>query len=118
MTNGFAFMVLIGLGLYLPYVAIHTTVFERLLGMTRERGNIGFLMYVADSTGYLGYAMVMVARNFLPVTYNVLTLFLISCWLTVGLSAICLFFSWRYFARIASPQPVVEPAATCVESTA
>ena len=53
-AGGFAFMVLIGLGLYLPYVAMHTTVFERLLGTTRERGNIGFLMTFADSVGYLG----------------------------------------------------------------
>ena len=53
-------MVLMGLGLYLPYVAIHTTVFERLIAMTRERGNLGFLMYLADAVGYLGYAVVMV----------------------------------------------------------
>ncbi len=37
LTEGFGFMVLIGLGFYLPYVAIHTTVFERLLAMTRTR---------------------------------------------------------------------------------
>ena len=54
--DGFTFMVLLGTGLYLPYVAIHTTIFERLIAMTRERGNLGFLMYVADSAGYLGYA--------------------------------------------------------------
>src|SRR5262249_16583796 len=29
--DGFQFMVLIGLGLYLPYVAVHTTIFERLI---------------------------------------------------------------------------------------
>lgn len=34
--GAFHFMVLIGFGLYLPYVAIHTTVFERLLAMARE----------------------------------------------------------------------------------
>ncbi|MFM8285388.1 MAG: DUF5690 family protein, partial [Planctomycetaceae bacterium] len=57
------YLVLVGLGLYLPYVALHTTLFERLLGMTRERGNIGFLMYVVDSVGYLGYVAVMLLRN-------------------------------------------------------
>jgi hypothetical protein len=61
--GGFAFMVLAGLGLYLPYVALHTTVFERLLAMTRDRGNVGFLMYVADSAGYLGYVAVMLGRG-------------------------------------------------------
>lgn len=53
------FMVLIGAGLYLPYVAVHTTVFERLIALTRDRGNMGFLMYVVDSLGYLGYVVVL-----------------------------------------------------------
>ena len=60
--DGFTFMVLVGAGLYLPYVAVHTTIFERLIAMTRERGNLGFLMYVADSVGYLGYAALLIAR--------------------------------------------------------
>src|SRR5262245_11692219 len=42
----FEFMVLHGLGLYLPYIVMHTTLFERLLAMTRDRGNIGYLMYL------------------------------------------------------------------------
>lgn len=54
-----AFMVLVGAGLYLPYVAVHTTVFERLIALTRDRGNIGFLMYVVDSLGYLGYVVIL-----------------------------------------------------------
>ena len=56
------FMVLIGAGLYLPYVAVHTTVFERLIALTRDRGNLGFLMYLVDSIGYLAYVGVL----FLP----------------------------------------------------
>ena len=56
-------MVMVGLGLYLPYVAVHATIFERLLAMTREKGNVGFLMYLADSTGYLGYVGVMIFKG-------------------------------------------------------
>ena len=55
MVGGFPFMVLLGLGCYLPYVAIHTTIFERMIAMTRARGNLGFLMYIADAAGYLAY---------------------------------------------------------------
>jgi Family of unknown function (DUF5690) len=47
----FAFMVLHGLGLYLPYIAVHTTIFERLIAMTRDRGNVGYLMYLVDACG-------------------------------------------------------------------
>jgi hypothetical protein len=49
--------------MYVPYVAVHTTVFERLIALTRDRGNIGYLMYLADAIGYLGYVTVMIARR-------------------------------------------------------
>lgn len=96
--SAFPFMVLVGLGLYLPYVAMHTTVFERLLSMTHQRGNLGFLMYVADAFGYLGYVAVMIAKNLWTNTGDFLQFFIGLCWLATGLSAICLLLSWRYFA--------------------
>ena len=64
--GAFPFMVLTGLGLYLPYVLVHTTLFERLMAVTRDGGNLGFLMYLADSAGYLGYVGLMLAKKFLP----------------------------------------------------
>ncbi|MCC6233389.1 MAG: hypothetical protein IT580_12140 [Verrucomicrobiales bacterium] len=72
----FGFMVLLGLGLYLPYVAVHTTVFERLIALTRDRGNIGYLMYLADSAGYLGYAAVMLGRDWIRPSGGFLDFFL------------------------------------------
>lgn len=56
----FAAMVVLGFGLYVPYALVHTTLFERWIALTRERANVGFLMYLADSLGYLGYAGVMI----------------------------------------------------------
>ena len=96
--GGFIFMVLIGLGLYLPYVAVHTTLLERMLAMTGERGNVGFLMYVADSVGYLGYVVVMVVRNFHPSATGVLGLLTLLSWLTIVISIACLATSWVYFS--------------------
>jgi hypothetical protein len=110
--TSFAFMVLLGLGLYLPYVAMHTTIFERLLAMTRERGNVGFLMYVADSIGYLGYVAVMLAHSAWGERANgtgaaFIRFFEYTCWLTCLLSLACLVFCWRYFAvRCPAPAPI------------
>ena len=56
----FAFMVLNGLGMYLPYIAVHTIIFERLIAMTRDRGNMGYLMYLADAFGYLAYVVALI----------------------------------------------------------
>lgn len=95
--GGFAFMVLIGLGLYLPYVAIHTTVFERMLAMTRERGNLGFLMYVADAFGYLGYVGVMITKNLITPTDTLLVFFINACWIAVFISGAAMLATWVYF---------------------
>lgn len=75
MTGPFSFMVLSGIGLYVPYVAFHTTVFERLIAASRDKANLGFLMYLADSTGYLGYVTVMLSRTFFGARDNMLGFF-------------------------------------------
>jgi hypothetical protein len=78
------FMVGVGLGLYLPYVAVHTTVFERFLAATREKGNLGFLMSFADAFGYLGYVAVMIVRNIASPGERVLDYFDAMAWFTVA----------------------------------
>lgn len=101
----FPFVVLIGLGLYLPYVAVHTSIFERFLAMTRERGNIGFLMYVADAIGYLGYVGVMLSRNVGRGPKDFLVFFTSINWLATLASLVLLMLTWRYFAiRCSAPQ--------------
>jgi hypothetical protein len=94
----FTFMVLHGIGLYLPYIAVHTTIFERLIAMTRERGTIGYLMYLADSFGYLGYVGVLLARNALNPRENFLGFFLTLSWIITGACLVLLIPCWRYFA--------------------
>lgn len=96
--SAFSFMVLIGLGLYLPYVAVHATVFERLIAMTRSRGNVGFLMYVADSTGYLGYVGCMFYKSLLHQDGNILPFFSAACWITALCSVALVLFSMWYFS--------------------
>ncbi len=97
--GGFLLMVLIGLGLYLPYVAVHTSIFERLIAMTGERGNIGYLMYIADSFGYLGYAIVMTGRNFLQSEGNFIQFFLNVTQYVIISAAILLLAGWIFFSR-------------------
>jgi hypothetical protein len=99
--DGFTFMVLLGLGLYLPYVAVHTTIFERLIAMTRDRGNLGFLMYVADAAGYLGYVGLMIGKGFFPTEQNFLRFFAVTCGVVAVLTFASLAMSWQYFARSA-----------------
>ncbi len=105
--NGFPLMVLIGFGLYLPYVAVHTTIFERFLAMTRDKGNIGFLMYLADSFGYLGYVAVMLSRNYFGTPDRFLGFYLDTCLVLGVASIVCMIFSIAAFRKIG---PVTEPS--------
>jgi Family of unknown function (DUF5690) len=97
--GGFAFMVLLGLGLYLPYVAVHTTVFERLLALLGDKGNLGFLMYLADSFGYLGYVAVLLARSVLTTQHSFLEFFVWVAGMATVLAVLLLLGSWLYFAK-------------------
>jgi len=104
----FTFMVMLGVGMYVPYVAVHTTVFERLIALTRERANIGFLMYIADAIGYLGYAGVMLGRSAFPSKENFLGFFLhATTWILASALLAVLGACVMYARRV--PRPEAQP---------
>jgi hypothetical protein len=105
----FPFMVLLGLGIYLPYIAVHTTLFERFIAMTRDRGTIGYLMYLADAFGYLGVVAVLLLRHTVgrsaaepSASADMLPLLLTSC-MIVSVGGIALLIpAFLYFRRLRS----------------
>lgn len=107
--GNFTFMVLIGLGVYLPYVAVHAIIFERLIAITRERATVSFLMYIVDSVGYTGYIGLMLFRYAMPAGIAVLPLFL-KMSLILALAGIVLtLFCYLYFKT--KLKPYVQPSA-------
>ena len=112
----FTFMVLIGFGVYLPYVAVHTTLFERLIALTRERANIGFLMYIADSVGYTGYILLMLFRYMASPGDSILLLLLRGCvFMGVVGGAIILYCNWYFRRKLGGvPMRVAEIAPAAV----
>jgi len=96
----FPFMVLVGLGVYIPYVAVHTTLFERLIAITKEKANIGFLMYLADSVGYTGYIILMLCRYAIPAGRSILFIFLQSCIFLGIFGGLIVLYCNRYFKRL------------------
>ncbi len=95
----FAFMVLCGIGLYIPYVAFHTTIFERLISASKRPGNIGFLMYLADSIGYLGYSGYMLWKTFRPADDDIFIPFRYSLIGAAVVSIAALLFADLYLRR-------------------
>jgi hypothetical protein len=57
-------MTMVGAGLYMSYVPFNCLYFERMIASYRMKGNVGFLMYVADSFGYLGSVIVLFVKQF------------------------------------------------------
>jgi hypothetical protein len=95
----FAFMVLLGLGMYVPYVAVHTTLFERLIALTRERANICYLMYLADAAGYLGYVGVLLGKYAFPTGESFLAFFIHLCGWTFCFAVGALLLAFAFYAR-------------------
>ncbi len=59
----FAWMTLVGLGLYMGYIPFNCILFDRMIAAFKYAGNVGFLMYVADSFGYLGSVGVLLLKT-------------------------------------------------------
>ncbi|QDV48304.1 DUF5690 family protein [Gimesia fumaroli] len=59
----FQFMVLIGISLYVPYVLFHTTIYERVIAMLRNKSNVGYLLYLGDFAGYISTVVLMAIVN-------------------------------------------------------
>ena len=97
--NSFSFMVMAGIGIYIPYVAIHTVIFERLIAITKERANIGFLMYLVDAVGYTGYIILMIIRYIIPQGESMLATFLKICF-ALGISGAAIVFYCHWYFKI------------------
>ena len=105
------FMVLLGFGLYVPYVAFHTTVFERMIAAFRETGTVGYLMYLADALGYLPFVAIMVYRNFMKHESGFLVLLI---WISVAVACVSMLVAAAlslHYRRVL-PTTTNEPAAT------
>ncbi|RZM23638.1 MAG: hypothetical protein EOO88_25510, partial [Pedobacter sp.] len=57
-------MTFTGIGLYMGYVPFNAIFFERMIATFEYKSNVGFIMYVADSVGYLGTISVMMLKEF------------------------------------------------------
>lgn len=57
-------MSLSGLGLYMGYIPYNAIFFDRMIANFKYASNVGFVMYLADSFGYLGSVSVLAIKEF------------------------------------------------------
>ena len=59
-----AWMVLVGMGLYFGYIQFNSIFFDRLIATFKYVSTVGFLIYLADSFGYLCSVGVLLYKQF------------------------------------------------------
>jgi hypothetical protein len=98
-----AWMILSGAGLYMAYVPFNAMLFDRLIAASDTVGTAGFLIYVADASGYLGSCALLVWRNFGLTRLNWLQVFTAGAYGTSIAGAILMGLSALYFVRKTAP---------------
>jgi hypothetical protein len=85
LITGFVYLTLVGSGIYLPYVLIHTTVFERWIAIVRRPGSAAFLLTLADAIAYLAYVAALLGKPMVQKAGNILGLFeTVGLWVSIS----------------------------------
>jgi hypothetical protein len=87
--SAFWWMTLSGVGLYMGYVPFNCMLFDRLIASFKYAGNAGFIIYVADSFGYLGSDVILLVKSFGQVDHS-WTIFFVRMILVISLLGIVL----------------------------
>lgn len=99
LVSPIAWMILSGAGLYMAYTPFNAMLFDRMIAATGRVGTAGFLIYLADASGYVGSVALLLFRNFGVADMNWLTFFIWTCYAaamaSVGLGTV----SGVFFAR-------------------
>jgi len=92
-----SWMTLVGIGLYLGYIPFNSIFFDRLIAAFQYAGTVGFIMYVADSFGYLGSVGVLFYKEFGQANLSWLEFFLSGGYVLSGVGTILILGSMLYF---------------------
>jgi len=77
-----------------PYNAV---LFERLIAATRQVGTAGFLIYVADTCGYVGSIALLLFKNFSTVQLDWLPFFMQGSYVASAVSMVLVLASALWF---------------------
>ncbi|WP_419213957.1 DUF5690 family protein [Maribacter sp. X9] len=99
-------MISIGFGLYACYVPFNCIFFDRMIAAFKIEGNAGYLIYIADSFGYLGSMAVLLYKNFGQPNSSWLQFFVWSTYcisiLGMGISIVSMLYFRKKYRRTKS----------------
>ncbi len=92
-------MTAIGTGLYLSYVPFNALYYERMIASYRITANVGFLMYISDSFGYLGSVVLLMIKELIGIHLSWLNFFIDIVLIISGIGIVGTFIASVYFKR-------------------
>lgn len=104
----FAWMSLTGFGLYICYVPFGCIFFDRMVAVFKIKGNAGFLIYIADSFGYLGSMLILIYKNFGQPSLSWLEFFIDGTYLIAILGTVITIISLLYFLKMKKQNEMAE----------
>jgi len=99
-------MILSGAGLYMAYTPFNAMLFDRLIAFSGRAGTAGFLIYLADSFGYVGSCGLLIWRNFGLTHLNWLQVFTVSIYVTSLVGAALVVSSALFFIKKSQEVPI------------
>ncbi len=90
-------MILVGMGLYFGYIQFNSIFFDRLIATFKYVSTVGFLIYLADSFGYLGSVGVLLFKEFGNTQLSWLQFFMSSGYILSVAGSILISASLVYF---------------------
>ena len=90
-------MILVGMGLYFGYIQFNSIFFDRLIATFKYVSTVGFLIYLADSFGYLGSVGVLLFKEFGNTQLSWLEFFMSSGYILSVAGSILISLSLIYF---------------------
>lgn len=92
-------MILNGAGLYMAYTPFNAMLFDRLIAYSGQAATAGFLIYVADASGYMGSVALLVWKNFGATALDWLQYFVSGAYAVSLVGGACTTLSLVYFRR-------------------
>jgi len=97
-------MVLVGLGLFMVYIPFNSILFDRFIATFRIPGNVGFLIYLADSFGYLGSVGVLLSKSIFHIQADWLEFYIRLVLITgstgIAGATICIIYFIRKYKKV------------------
>jgi MFS family permease len=90
-------MTAVGMGLYFGYIQFNSIFFDRLIAAFKYVSTVGFLIYLADSFGYVGSVMVMLYKEFGQKNVSWLNFFVMGGYIMSIAGSILIILSLVYF---------------------